>query len=203
MESGSTDREPRSWPHAEFLSRVVARVIDGAMCLFVLTTLASFIALATSEVAFYPVLFGTLLIYFGIGPLTGGTLGERAMSLRVVDARRDQPPGIIQSAVRSLTTTALIASGAAIFMLAFNDEPNTGYTDTDLWIFGAMAAVFVVSILARLWMLFGRQHRTLTDRLEGVVVVQRTTRAPHAAISRHGRSSRRRRRRSCWRGWRS
>ena len=172
MDTHLRSNQHGSSPHGGFWIRAVARMIDGMLCLFVPTTVAGMVASLTSFALFYPLMFGMLLVYFAGGTILGGTLGERAVSLRVIDTGGERPPRIGQAIVRSIGSTALIVSGIGIVMFGFSDQPDAGYSATDLWIFGALAGLFVLSVLARIWLLVDRDRRTLTDRLAGVTVVR-------------------------------
>lgn len=177
-------RQPTIQP-ASFLSRFLAVIIDGILCLFIPIPVASMIAAATTELVFYPLLFGIVLAYFALGSHYGGTLGERATSLRVVDAGTGTLPTIRQAVVRSVSRTVLIVTGFTVLMLGFADAPDGGYSDTAIWILGMLTALFGLSVLTRVWMVFDRQRRTLTDRLVGVAVVRPPEREPRVGPTPH------------------
>jgi hypothetical protein len=63
-----------------------------------------------------------------------------------------------------------IVSVFVLMVFGFSDPPMGGYTAQELMILVTALAIFAVSILGRLWMLIDHAHRTLFDRLLGLVV---------------------------------
>jgi uncharacterized RDD family membrane protein YckC len=166
---------PVTLEQADFWDRVLARVIDGALCLFVPAPVAGVVASVTSDVVFYPVVLGIPLAYFAAGAMDGGTVGERGMSLRVLDAHSSNPPSLPRAIVHAICSTLLIVTGLVLVMYGFSDAPLGGYDASAERVIGAVAALLAISILARLWMLLDRDHRALTDHLAGVVVMHVAT----------------------------
>jgi uncharacterized RDD family membrane protein YckC len=157
-------------PYADFWDRVLALLIDGVLCLFIPTTAAS-IALVVSEDLVLPLAVLIGFGYFAIGAYSGGTLGARAMRLRVVDVRTGRTPGIARALARGCCSTLLVVSGITMAMFGFSDEPTRGYSDLELRIIAALGIAFALSVVARLWLVADLEGRTLTDRIAGVAVI--------------------------------
>jgi hypothetical protein len=156
-----------------FWRRLGASMIDLFLCFFIpfwiFATPPDFIphqlhgywiALVPASVFGYVTLFTVLGVMPGM-LVTGVRIRRRSTGRR---------PNIVQGIGRGTIALLGAASSVMLMIFGFSDPPMDGYSSLDTGILVVTLALFAISILGRLWMLIDYGHRTLFDRLLGLVV---------------------------------
>ena len=151
---------------AGFGRRFGASLIDWTICLLV-----PFIAAGAAAPAFWLVIVPACVVgYFAVFLSCGRTLGMRAASIRVSDARTGHPPGVRKVVARSLLSLLQAASVVTLLYFAFSDVPGGGYSAADLAVVAASSLIAVGGVIVHLSMCFDPERRTLLDRLCGLAI---------------------------------
>ncbi len=158
--------ESRGHSRAGFGSRWGAGCVDWILILVI----AFGLLFVVSNVGWF-VAFGIALVaYFVLGWHTGGTIGMRTLSLRLVDHRSGGAPKLWQTIGRALVAFATFASAVIVFTFGFSDRPERGYSSGELALTLVAAAVVIVALVGNLLAL-GNSRRSLQDRLFRLEVV--------------------------------
>jgi hypothetical protein len=157
-----------------FVRRAVASAIDAFLCVVAPFMLIGSVAVVVPEglLILWPLLLIiTILTYIAGLSARGATLGMFVTQLRLERAGSQGRPGILRGLLRGVIVLLGAASAIMLLMFGFSDPPPGGYDAASLIVLALALAVFVTSILGRLWMLVDRQQRTLFDRMLGLAVV--------------------------------
>lgn len=144
----------------------------GAGCIdWILMLAIAFGLLFVVENVAWFVAFGLAVVtYFMVGWQTGGTIGMRTLSLRLVDHRSGRTPKLWQSFGRGLVAVATFASTVIVFSFGFSDPPERGYDALELGLALSAAVVVLVALVGN-FLALGQSRRSLQDRLFRLAVV--------------------------------
>jgi uncharacterized RDD family membrane protein YckC len=151
---------------AGFGRRFGASLIDWTICLLIPFMVAS----AAASAIWLVIVPACVLGYFA-GFLSGGrTLGMKAASIRISDARTGHPPSVRKAVARSLLSLLQVASVVPLLYFAFSDVPGGGYSAADLAVLATSSLIAVGGVIVHLSMCFDPERRTLLDRLCGLAI---------------------------------
>jgi uncharacterized RDD family membrane protein YckC len=166
-------------PYAGFWRRVGGEFVDYLILLLPLQAISNVAAQAdaggTIPVAglVMPWLLG--LVYYVVGNGSGGTLGKRAVSLRVVE-EAGSAPGMSRAAVRAVIQFGLRLLIGLVFLPALVAGTSPGGSTVPAWavLMGLVLGMVILLLMALdyLWMLRDPRNQTLHDTLARTFVVR-------------------------------
>jgi uncharacterized RDD family membrane protein YckC len=166
---------------AGFGQRIGATLIDWIICVVGPFMALGFLAVMLSPlipdwllILWIPALAMIIVGYVAAFTYLGATIGMRLAGVRVMSEATGHAPGLGRSLLRGVLALSGVGAAIVLMMYGFSDPPATGYAQTDVAILAIAMLLLAAHVLGRLWMLVDRSHRTIFDRLLGLIVIRGT-----------------------------